>query len=250
MTLVNENFTPIKKIPYQFVFILIILFVGCSDDSEIQEDTLIHDPIFFNLTLNDTEYVLESTGYIESQGPLQAGCIESTQFIGGFAHGLRPTHLIAKADNDSFIKEIRFGITEKVGIIDLNLADELNYMQHVLDRSGKSVFPTETDGFQPIRNFIDIPPSEVYLEIHTNDGNIYSSTQEGLLERFENSFFKDTRVLNLGEIAPPEYSYIIEADFKVDLYNNNSITNSLNVEGSFRLPIFTVTTSEAKTQCD
>lgn len=237
-----------KKVSIESGFVLITLLLGCTgSDDEITPNP---DPIFFNLTLDGKEYSLESTNYVVSQGSLRSGCVESTPWVGGFSYGVRPTHLMAKDVENSFIKEVRFGITQKVGIIDLNLANELNYMEHVLDRSGESGFPTEIVGYEPIRNFVDFPTSEVYLEVYMNDGNLYSSTLEGLSERDESSFFRDTRILNLGEAAPAGYSYILEANFKVDLYKNNASTNSLLVEGNFRLPIYTFKTSEAKAQCN
>ena len=177
-----------KKEWLKFSLVSMLLLAGCADDDNQVEELYTHDPIFFNLTMDNSQYVLESPDYTVRPGRVRSGCIESTPWVGGFTYGMKPTRLEANTDSDNFIAGIQFSITEKVGIIDLNV-DELNYMQHVMNPPGDRGFPMHVEGFEPTINGVDFPTSEIYLEIYTTDGDLYISTLPGLTSRDENSFF-------------------------------------------------------------
>ncbi len=232
-------------------FLVVIIAVSCGkDDDIVATEVQLHEPFFFNFKMGPSEFSLTENDARLSNGTFSAGCISSSTFVGGFGYGMRTTKFVSHLPSNNEVTSVNLGITQKVGIIDLNLVDDFSYIRKVLGREGEWKFPTVKEGFAPIRNDLDFPATEVYLDIVMGDGRTYTSILEEIVVRYEESFFNETRVLNLGEFAPKDYTYIIEANFKVDLYEGGDLSKPVIVEGDLRLPIYTFTTTEAKLMCD
>ncbi len=231
---------------------LMLLFtaISCtSDDNVVATEIELHDPFYFNFSIDDHNYALTEDNASLRSGAFNAGCVSSSGFVGGFAHGSRATKFTSHGTSGNEVESISLAISQKIGIIDLNLSDDLNYMRKVLNRANDWRFPTVKEGFAPIRDHITQSPSEIYLTIKMANGDVYSSTLEEVILRNEEAFFDQTRVLNLGEFAPVDYTYVISANFKVDLYKEGNPQNNVIIMGSLNLPIYTFTTEEAQMMC-
>ena len=244
---------------------LLSLFISCKEDETTEAvtetvDWFDLDNFYVHLNFEGTNYFLEATNYQVEQGEDKSGCAD------GYAYGIRHTDWIAAEREATFIKSLSLGITSKVPITELGepeefvpgiyrsfTPDSLTYMREVLHNSlGRRPigFPLSLEGY-PLTN-LDINGdtfAEAYLRFSTESGQSYYSTSNETSVRADSTYFHILRSFNLGDSAPKEYSYIVEGEFKIDMFHEDSKTDTKLVEGIFRLPLYTYYTTEVLQQC-
>lgn len=239
-----------------------LLFISCAKDESVNaHDWAKLDELYVHLTFDSLNYFLESNDYQIKQGIEKSGCVND------LTYGMYHTDLITKEEGNDFISGLSLGITRKVAVTDLGApkeivpggyfsytADDLAYMRNVFTNEGLGSspigFPINSEGYS-LNNKDEngLVPTEVYLFINTQDDKLYRSTSDENVPREDDSYFRIINVLNLGDTAPEKYVYIVEGEFRVNVFYENSYTDSKVVEGSFRLPIYTFGTVEALNQC-
>lgn len=242
--------------------VLTFLFLACSEDDEsiVQANS---EDFYVNLRVGSTFFHLDEENYHIERGEEVAGCIDN------FTYGMRYTDLVYKEQTNHLIASLRLGIYKKVLLTDLGApneispgvfrsfsADSLRYMRETLyernfGASYATILPININRVDPliVRDSVNHSVlAEAFLTVRMHDEE-YLSFSDNLTKREKNSYLWVNHILKLPESDKREYQYIMEGEFKVDLYRKDHI-NATVVEGDFRLPIYTYYTQEALAKCE
>jgi len=245
---------------YCLFMVFVLTFLACSEDEEsISQPDL--EIFHVNLRIDSSTILLNEDNFDIAKGDEVSGCMDD------FVYGMRYTDMVSKTQMDNLVESFQLGINRKVHITDLGApkkiapgvyrsfeADSLRYMSETLyDISYRDtnavILPFNEANSLIVRDSINnaiLPETFIIIRMQNEE---LRSFAEYLSERSEGSYFRINSILKLSRIATREYTYVVEGDFKVDMYSVEQKTPVI-IEGDFRLPLYTYYTNEALERCE
>lgn len=224
----------------------LVLLISCSESNSVEPET---ESFYINISQGSNTFRFSNDDFeLALSGAYTLAC--SDEYI----YGKRWFSLVEEGADGFKSPVASFGITRKVFKDELDLSDETSYTRSIV-ASQSFGFPVDTNGYYTIADFDE----DLFVVEKGIDGEAFLYFKQGedvfntatLVpnNRDSGSYFNLEKTIDLGEETPEGYRFIIQGSFRVNMFPDNYGNESVQVEGEFRWPVYSMTNSEILEVC-